>query len=206
MKRLFFTSSVAYVAHDIAKKINQKGLKLAFILTPTEVEEEDLGWLKKDRQALLDAGFELTDYTFTDKKKGEIEEFLKDFDGIYMSGGNTFWFLGKVQESECAQVIRDFVKSGKLYISTSAGSIIAGPDIFPTRNLEKFAKAPKLDNYKGLCLVDFIIMPHWGGQDFKMRYINNRLENAYSEEYSIILLPNNSYVMVEDDKVEIIKV
>ncbi len=206
MKRLFLTSSVNFVAHDIAKHINQKGLKFAFILTPTEVEEGDLEWLRKDRKALLDAGFKLTDYTFTGKTRDEVKDFLKDFDGIYMSGGNTFWFLGKVQESECAQIIIDFVNSGKLYISTSAGSIIAGPDIFPTRNLEKFAKAPKLANYKGLGLVDFIIMPHWGGQDFKMRYINDRLKNAYSEKYSIILLPNSSYVMVEDDKFEIIKV
>lgn len=206
MKRLFLTSSVAYVAHDIAKRLNQKGLRLAFILTPTEVEEGDLEWLKKDRKALVDAGFELTDYTFTNKKRDEIKDFLKDFDGIYMSGGNTFWFLEKIQQSNCADVIRDFVNSGKLYISTSAGSIIAGPDVFPTRNLEKFKKAPLLKSYAGLGFVDFIIMPHWGGQDFKMRYINNRLENAYSEEYSIILLPNNSYVMVEDDKFAIIKV
>lgn len=78
MKRLFLTSSVAYVAADIAKRINQKGLKLAFILTPTEVEEGDLGWLRKDRQALLDAGFELTDYTFTNKSKEDVENWMKE--------------------------------------------------------------------------------------------------------------------------------
>lgn len=206
MKRLFLTSSVASVAHDIGRKIEKKGLKLAFILTPTEVEEGDLDWLKKDRQSLIDTGFKLTDYTFTGKNKTEIKKFLNDFDGIYMSGGNTFWFLKKIQESDCAQVIKDFVSDGKLYISTSAGSIIAGPDIFPTRNLEKFAKVPELKDYTGLNLVNFIIKPHWGGQNFKAKYINKRMENSYSEKYPIVLLPDNSYIEVEDDSYKIIQV
>ncbi len=205
MKRLFLTSSVNYVAHDIAKKINKKGLKLAFILTPTEVEEGDLRWLRDDRKSLIDAGFELTDYTFTGKKREEVKDFLKDFYGIYMSGGNTFWFLKKIQEANCIEVVRDFVNSGKIYVSTSAGSIVAGPDIFPTRNLEKANKVPDLKDYKGLGLVDFIVMPHWGSGSFKDKYINERLEHAYSEKYSIILLPNDSYVLVEDDSYKIIE-
>lgn len=206
MKRLFLTSSVNFVAYDIAKRINKKNLKLAFITTPAEVEEGDLQWLKDDRQSLVDAGFLVTDYTITDKAKEEIENYLKDFDVIYMSGGNTFYFLKKIQESNCADVIRDFVGSGKIYIGTSAGSVIAGPDILPTRNLEKFNKAPKLATYKGLGLVDFIIMPHWGSESFKSRYVNDRLEHSYTEGYSIILLPNDSYVKVEEDQFEIIKV
>jgi dipeptidase E len=206
MKRLFLTSSVNFVARDIAKRINQKNLKLLFVLTPTEIEEGDLQWLKDDRQSLVDAGFLVTDYTITGKTQEEVQKALDETDVLYMSGGNTFWFLSKVQESNCADAIRDFVASGKIYISTSAGSILAGPDILPTRNLEKFKKVPKLENYKGLCLVDFLIMPHWGSESFKTRYVNERLEHTYTEDYSIILLPNDSYIMVEGDKYKIIKV
>ena len=206
MKRLFLTSSVNFVAQDIAKKINQKNLKLAFITTPTEVEEGDLQWLKDDRQSLVNAGFLVTDYTITDKSREDIENYLKDFDVIYMSGGNTFYFLKKIQESNCADVIRDFVKNGKIYIGTSAGSVVAGPDILPTRNLEKFNKVPKLEDYKSLGLVNFIIMPHWGSESFKNRYINERLEHSYGEQYLLILIPNDSYVMVDDNRFEIIKV
>lgn len=206
MKRLFLTSSVNFVAQDIAKKINQKNLKLAFITTPTEVEEGDLQWPKDDRQSLVNAGFLVTDYTITDKSREDIENYLKDFDVIYMSGGNTFYFLKKIQESNCADVIRDFVKNGKIYIGTSAGSVVAGPDILPMRDLEKFNKVPKLEDYKGLGLVNFIIMPHWGSESFKNRYINERLEHSYGEQYSLILLPNDSYVMVDDNRFEIIKV
>lgn len=206
MKHLFLTSSVGFVAHDFAKRIDAKGLKLAFILTATEVEEGDLEWLRRDRKSLVDAGFELTDYTFTGKTKEEVEVFLKDFDGIYISGGNTFWLLGKIQESECAQIIKDFVEGGKLYIGTSAGSIIAGPDIYPTRNLVKFEKTPKLENYDGLGLVDFMIYPHWGSRDFETKQAGLRMKNSWSEKYPIILLPDNSYIEVKDDSYKIFKV
>lgn len=204
MKRLFLTSSVNFVAHDIAKRINQKNLKLAFITTPTEVEEGDLQWLKDDRQSLVDAGFLVSDYTITEKTREEIETYLTDFDVIYMSGGNTFYFLKKIQESNSADVIREFANSGKIYISTSAGSVLAGPDIHLTRNLEKFNKAPNLESYKGLGLVNFIIMPHWGSQEFEARY--KKVINAYQNEYPILLLSDQMYVMVEDDKYKIIKV
>lgn len=208
MKRLFLTSSVAYVAHDIAKRINKEGLKLAFILTPTEVEEGDLQWLKKDRKALIDVGFKLTDYTFTGKTKDEVKNFLKDFDGIYMSGGNTFWFLEKIQQSKSADVIRDFINSGKLYISTSAGSIIAGPDIYPTYRITKAEKAKNLKGYDGLGLVDFVVFPHWGNElsYFKDNYLNHRLEHAYNKDHKIILLTDNQYIIVEDDWYKIIDV
>ena len=53
MKRLFLTSSVHAVAHDIAKKVDlSKGNKLVFIVTAADIEEGDKTWLKNDRQAL----------------------------------------------------------------------------------------------------------------------------------------------------------
>lgn len=206
MKRLFLTSSVSFVAQDIAKRIDTKGKKLAFVITPAEVEDGPLDWLKADRQSLVDIGFEVTDYTFTGKTKEQVREFLKDCDVLYMSGGNTFWFLKKIQEANCADVIRSFVESGKIYIGTSAGSIIAGANILPTRNLEKFNRIPKLESYEGLGFVNFVIMAHWGSKSFKERYVNERMEQGYTEDYSIVLLPDDSYILVEDDNYKIIKV
>ena len=61
---LFLTSSVHAVAHDIAKKVDlAKANKLVFIDTATEPkgEREDLEWLKNDRKALVNAGFDVSD-------------------------------------------------------------------------------------------------------------------------------------------------
>jgi dipeptidase E len=206
MKKLFLTSKTSKVAGDIARNL-PKGLKLAFINTPAEPYGEPQPWLLDDRKALEDSGFIVSEiYTFTGKKAEEIKKFLSDYDGIFICGGNTFYCLEKVQQSGCAEVIREFVASGKIYIGSSAGSIIAGPDIYPTFMLDKVEKAPELKGYEGFGLTDVVVFPHWGTDKFKERYLNFRMQHAYTEKHKIILLTDNQYLKVEDDKYQIIDV
>lgn len=206
MKRLFLTSSVNFVAHDIAKQIKGKKQKLLFITTAVEVVKGDLQWFRNDRKSLVRAGFIVTDYTITNKKKKEIDQAVENTDIIYMSGGNSFYLLQQIQQTHSAQIFRDHVNKGKIYIGTSAGSIIAAPDIYPTYYLDKAKQAPKLKGYKGLSLVDFLVFPHWGSWHFKKLYLNHRLNQAYQEKYKLILLNNYQYVLVEDDWYKIVEV
>ena len=206
MKKLFLTSSVNCVADQVAKEIGKKGLKLLFITTPVEVEEGNLQWFKNDRKSLVDAGFTVSDYTITDKTRDEIEQTIRNHDVIYVSGGNVFYLLQKIQQSKCADVIKIYVEQGKIYIGTSAGSIIAGPDIYPARRLGKVEKAPNLKGYKGLGLVDFVVLPHWGSEDHKKIYLDERLEHTYNTNNKIILLTDYQYISVEGDMYKIIDV
>lgn len=205
-KRIFLTSSVNKVASDIAKKIGgAKKRKVLYIYTACE---KRLGekWQIDDRKALVKAGFEVSDYTITGKTAGTIKKDFKKIDIIYFSGGNTFYLLEKIQQTKCASVIRDFVNSGKIYIGTSAGSVIAGPDIYPVYRLEKVIEAPKLKGYKGLGLVDFVILPHWGGEHFKERYLNQRLAHNYNLKNKLIILNDNQYIEVRDDFYKIVDI
>ena len=167
MKQLFLTSGVHAVAHDIAKKVDlSKGNKLVFIDTAAEGEKGDKQWLKNDRKALVDAGFEVADYSITGKSKDELETYLPKFDYIYLSGGNTSYLLQQSQKSGFIPVIKDLVlKKGKTYIGTSAGSIIAGP-VLPVYLLDD-SEDIKLDDPKGYGFVNFAILPHWRSEDFK---------------------------------------
>lgn len=206
MKKLFLTSSISFVASDIAKRLKKRNLKLIFIDTAAEVEEGDLWWLKDDRKALIDAGFNVTDYTITGKTQTQIEKDIKDYDVICISGGNTFYLLEKIQQSKCAAVIKGYVEQGKIYIGTSAGSVVVGPDIYPVYMIDYVKKAPNLNGYKGLELVDFVVLPHWGSDYFKDLYLNQRLEHAYTTNHKIILLTDYQYVKVEGDRYQIIEV
>lgn len=85
MKQLFLTSSVHAVAHEIAKRVDlSKDNRLVFIDTPAEPEEGDLLWLRNDRQALINAGFDVSDYTITGKSKSQLEKDLQGFDYIWV--------------------------------------------------------------------------------------------------------------------------
>lgn len=109
MKKLYLTSSVYRVAKNLAKDFGKKKFKLLFITTPVEVEEGDLQWFKNDRKSLIDAGFDVTDYTITNKTLYEIEEKIKITDVIYVSGGNVFYLLEKIQQTKCANTIKKFI-------------------------------------------------------------------------------------------------
>lgn len=203
---LFLTSSVHAVANDISKRLNlSKNNRLVFIDTATEPKEEreDLEWLKIDRQALVNAGFNVSDYTITNKTRGQLEKDLDVFDYIYLSGGNTAYLLRQSQKSGFISLIKELVQKGKIYIGTSAGSIIAGPIVQDYLLDEEI----KLKDNIGYNFVNFTILPHWGSENFKDKYLGGRLKIAYKEsQVPLLILTDNQYVHVKNGQMDIIDI
>lgn len=210
MKHLFLTSSVGSVAHDIARKLDLSSHNtLVFITTPTEPKEEqgDLQWLADDRQSLVDAGFQVTDYTITGKTKTELLRDLQRYDYIYMSGGDTFYLLHQSQQTGFIDVVRDFIlKQGKTYIGTSAGSIITGTAC-PDYLLSYSVMRDGVENKFGYGFVPFIILPHWGSEYFREKYLGSRLNLAYKDDqYPLVALTDSQYIHIQDDRMTFVDV
>lgn len=201
MKTLFLTSNAATVITDLIQHFDRspKGMRLVFITTAAEGEGGDQSWLRHDKEALTSVGFEVTDYTITDKTEDDIRIDLSGYNVIFFSGGNTFYLLEKMQQSKSANFFKEEVDKGVIYIGSSAGSVVAGPSIEVVKNLDPIEKAPNLKGFAGLGIVDFTVLPHWGSQSFKEQYLTSRLEQAYSLEHKLILLTDNQYVHVTDD-------
>lgn len=201
MQRLFLTSSGSTVTQDIAKTIGKKarGMRLAFIDTAAEAETGGKQWLRDDRVALVRAGFDMFDYTLTGKTAHQLEKDLSSIDGVFLEGGNQFYLLQRIQQSGFAPFIRTCVKRGVIYIGSSAGSQVAGPDLYPTYRPDHVKKAPLLKGYEGLGFVDFVVFPHWGSDHFRKLYLKQRLAHAYTTKHKIILLTDNQYIRVEGD-------
>lgn len=206
--QLFLTSSNSLVSADIAQKIQTQGKKLVFIETAAEIEEGDKQWLQDDRQALVDVGFEVTNYTLAGKTQDQVRAVLTPTDVIYVSGGNTFYLLEQAQKSGSIALIQELVREqGKTYIGSSAGSLLAAPTIYPAIRLDDADLAPGLQGYESLGLVNFIIFPHWGSPHFKELYLNKRLDHSYRiDQIPIIILTDTQYVWVKDDTYQIVEV
>ena len=200
MKQLFLTSNVSEVALHLKKYLTDPAeTRLAFIMTAAEAEPGDKAWLNTDREALTNLGFSVFDYSITGKNEGQLRTDLLPADALFVSGGNTFYLLEKIQQSGFKKVVHDFIKQGKPYIGSSAGSVVAGPDIYPAMKLDDANKATGLQGYEGLGLTDVVILPHWGNDHFKDLYLYQRLAVAYKSKHKIILLNDKQYLYVKDD-------
>lgn len=210
MKHLFLTSSIAIVGvgESIRAKLgHNRSLKTVFINTPVEGESDqsDLSWVEEERVGLRKNGFEIFDYTITGKKLDQIKNDLKDIDVLYISGGNEFYLKEKSNESGFETFVHNFVNNGGLYIGTSCGSIIAGHDMTPLLKLSDHNVLSNPIDSVGYGLVDFTILPHWGSEDFRARWLNEDSFNyMYKDNQQLIALNNYEYVEVLGDKYRII--
>jgi dipeptidase E len=195
MKRLYLASNAGNVAKNIASELLPDRKETLFIKTASEVYGENPEWLEADRSKLRDAGFNVIDYTVTGKSSNEVEQELKKYNVIFISGGNTYYLLEKLQESNTSRVIKRAVEAGMPYIGSSAGSVIAGPNVKPVGKLDDIEKAPHLRGFRGLGLVDFVVYPHWGFEKYLDESIENMKEN-YVKDYKFILLTDNQFITV----------
>lgn len=210
MQHLFLSSAIGTpgVAASIRSRLGHNNkLKTAFITTPIEVEDmTDDSWYQADRRALKDNGFDIFDYTITGKTPKDLEDDLAESEAIYISGGNTRHLLLESQKSGFIQFIKKFVVSGKLYLGTSAGSIIAGPKLPPYLWGEEEA-APNVADFTAYNLVNFTLLPHWGSDIFKDLYLGGRMEQIFLESLQPFVACNDfEYVEVLGDSWEIVDV
>ncbi len=202
---LFLASSVSFVMDSMAERVMKvaRNKQLVFIPTAAEVEKGSLSWLHADKQALVDHGFEVNDYTITGKTQKQVQERLQEAGVVCVSGGNTYYLLDQVRKSGFDMVIRHLVSLGMPYIGSSAGSVLAGPNI-ETR-LDDPHIAPNLKDYKGLALTDVVILPHWGSPYFKKDY-QMEMKTLYGVEQKMVFLTDYQYLHVQGESYQIISV
>src|SRR5215467_1289162 len=82
---------------------------------------------------------------------------IEDSQVIFVGGGNTFRLLHELQKNNLIEPIRHAVRSGALYIGSSAGSIVACPSLKTTKDMPVVQPL----SFEALSLVPFQISPHY---------------------------------------------
>jgi dipeptidase E len=211
MKHLFLTSSIGTpgVGESIRHELgHNKPLKTAFITTPIEGDDQsDLSWVEEERVGLRRSNFDFFEYTITGKNLPKINEDLKNIEVLYVSGGNNFYLKEKSNESGFEYFVKEFVRSGKVYIGTSCGSQIMGKDMSPILSMSELDCLSQSIDKIGFGLVDFTIIPHWGSEEFRSNRLNSiSFDHMYGSENPLISINNFEYVEVVDDKYRIIDI
>lgn len=204
MKKLLLTSAANKTIHFL-KRLTDKNwndLNVVFITTASN-PYKDASWVRDDKKALIDLGVNITELDIAGKFSKSLEKQIGEPDVIFVAGGNTIYLLQEAQKSGFMDIIIRLVNKGVIYVGSSAGSTLAGPDLTLDTYLEDRQDAPRLNSYAGLNLVNFLIQPHWGEEFSRDNYLKIA-DRLIESKIPLITLTDDQAVLVGGEKMEIL--
>jgi len=197
-------SIVNALSHLLSKPFEESSI--AFIPTAANVQIGDKRWVIKHLVNFNDLGFKSIDIVdISAVTKEQWEPRLSSADVLYFGGGNTYHLMHWVKKSGLKKALPEYLKS-KVYVGSSAGSIIAGKSIFLTQAKKLYYEDIKgYPEEKFLELVNFSIRPHFNNKPH-FPQVNAKTIGEFAKKLpeTIYALDDESAIKVVDDRIEII--
>jgi len=200
MKKLLLTSAgltTENIKKEFLKRLDKPvGENKLLIISYNRYEES----LDSAKAPILEAGVKEENVKIIDISKDEKVDSFDNFDIVYVLGGNTFSILDKIRKIGLDKLIIKFIKSGKLYIGLSAGSMIVGPNISISETYsEKDKNHVGLKDVRGFRLIDVELFPHF--TEDKKGLIEGFQKKV---SYKILGLTDEQALLVIGEKIKII--
>lgn len=176
----------------------KKNPRFVFIPSANHVPEFEYEYVKDTYGALgvtniaqlnLDRPYSLTD----------AEKIIKSADIIYLSGGNTFYFLKSIRRNHFDRLLLKFVHNGGVLAGLSAGAIIMTPSI-ATASYPKFDRDENtvgIRNLDALGLVNFEFFPHYNHEP---EYARELRKQSTLIKHPIYGVSDGGGIIVENDR------
>jgi dipeptidase E len=133
-----------------------------------------------------------------------LERKLKEFDLLWIMGGNTFCLRSEMHRSGFDQVIGSVLASGVVYGGESAGAVAAGTSL---RGIELADNPEFVDPdhivMDGLKLAPYFVLPHIDDDRFKDAV--NAAREIYSDPAKRLELTNSQVAIIEDGNVRFLE-
>jgi dipeptidase E len=171
MRLLLISSSMVhgygYLDHAESQIRDHLGNSKRVAFVPFALFDRD-AYTAKVRERLSRMGYEVSQV----KSAGDL-----DAEAIFVGGGNTFRLLKTLYELNMLDPIRKLVRGGRLYIGSSAGSIIAAPTMRTTNDMP-IVEPKSLD---ALGLVPYQINGHYIDADPSSTHMGETRETRLAE-------------------------
>ena len=204
LKNIILTSSL-YESIELVKKFldkNTESKKILFIPTAANVEEYKK-YMHLTQKAFEDFGYEVENFDVSVFSEEIAKEKLSEAKIVFISGGNTFYLLQELKRKNLITYLKERIENGLLYIGESAGSVIAAPDIEYASVIDDKTVATELDDYAGLNLIDFYIVPHFEEEPFVES--SRKTVELYKDKLDLKLINNKEAILVENNNFTILK-
>ncbi len=168
-------------------------IKIGHITTAYKVSRASMDFFKKVSETIKENGYGMEDFDIEGKTKKEIKNFFKDKNIIHIEGGNTFYLLKVIRETGFAEIIKELLDEGRVYIGTSAGSYIMCPTIevsdWNPDGKDRFG----LTDFTALNYVPFVLKVHY--KDEQEEIVRKGIETL---KYPIHILKDGQGMFCED--------
>ena len=201
---MILTSSL-YESIELVKKFldkNTESKKILFIPTATNVDKYKK-YIHLTQKAFEDFGYEVENFDISIFSEEIAKEKLSQAKIVFISGGNTFYLLQELKRKNLTSYLKERIENGLLYIGESAGSVIATPNIEYASIVDDKTLATELNDYTGLNLVDFYIVPHFEEEPFVES--SRKTVELYKNKLDLKLINNKEAILVENNNFTIIK-
>jgi dipeptidase E len=191
------------VTEDFLKLLrkNPKDTNVCFIPTAANHPTIDDWFVKRDRDRLEDMGFKVTDVDLKQESENTLSKKLDGFDMVFVTGGNTFYLLEQVRDSEFDKAIKGFLDKGGIYVGASAGSLVAGLNIEPAGWKHNDRNIVNLKDLTAMRLVPFVISVHLDDKNIDL------IRSCASKvDYPVIALTDKQALLVDGNEQRIVGV
>jgi dipeptidase E len=176
-----------------------KDVNLAFISTAHK-GTESREYIDKHFKKLEKLGFNFTEIDLDGNSQKELEEIFKDFNFIYVAGGNPFYLLKSIRESGFDKVIKKLISQGVVYIGSSAGAYVACPNIDVSIWKDEYRKKERnrygVKDLSAMNLVNFLVIAHY--EEGLREIIERKLPNL---KYPLRILKDGQALLIKDNKI-----
>lgn len=175
--------------------IPKSDFRIGYVITASKTAK-DKSYIQNHEQLMKESGYNFSEIDIEGKSIEQLRELFKDKNVLHMEGGDTFYLLKAIKNSNFDKVIKELLSRGLVYVGTSAGSSVAGPTIEMSSHIPSGTTADKLE---GLNLVSFLIKCHY--TEDKADQLKRLVGNL---RHSVRFLRDGQAFLVEDDQVKLV--
>lgn len=173
--------------------IPKNQMKIGHITTAYKVSRSNIEFFKKVSEIIKENGYDMEDFDIEGKTKEEIKDFFKDKNVVHVEGGNTFYLLKAIRETGFAEILKELLDEGRVYIGTSAGAYVMCPTIevsdWNPDGKDRFG----VINFSALNYVPFVLKVHY--KDEQEEIVRKGIKTL---KYPIHILKDGQGMFCED--------
>ena len=180
--------------------ISRENLKIGFINTAfkTVKDQEYIRYMDEYFELMEKSGIDFKQFDIEGKTEKEVLDFFSDKNAIQVCGGNIFYLLKAVRETNFDAILKKLLENGLNYIGCSSGSYLMCPTVEVGGWKLSRNKYGVID-FTGLNYVPFLIKCHY--TDDKEEEV---LEKIKSLKYPLRVLKDDQLFYIENGNIKFV--